>query len=219
MKGGCFTMPKKLNSSTLKDEVVSAEEIIHSYQSGIGKNALAQRPDGKGEIRVDLSAVSYYKDCSNGAFLNPAIYDYVEDAISLLDRHRQLAIRWHFRSETSPEEMKRVEAIFQVHYAKILRQIRSKLQKELILAILFIFLGFVFLAVHIFYIKANEYSIYGEILDILGWVLIWQAGSLLFLNSIDNESDIRRDLAFLHAEMIEEKEPSKQPEERGDGIQ
>jgi hypothetical protein len=198
MPESCLPMAKN-KKKRLNDQIAEVEEAIAHYQKGVGSHMMKEDDDGNDELTIDVSAIPLYKDCSNGSLLNPTIYEYAEEATSLFRHHKKLTIHWIFAPETSVEEQTKVEMIFKTHYANAYKMLRSKLRQELILAILFVFLGFLFLSFHLPYISANDNSVYGEILDIFGWVLIWEAGSIVFVNSLDNSREVKRDLFFFEA--------------------
>lgn len=192
--------PKQRYSDLIKE----VETTISDYQQGIGSGLMKQNDKGEDELTMDLRTVPLYKDCSNDCLLNPDIYDYAEEAASLFRKHNKLTIRWLFADGISEEEKKKVQTIFRTHYANAFKLLRETLTKELIIAIIFVFTGFLFLSLHWPYVDANSSSIFGEILDIFGWVLIWEAGSILFINSVDNQRELKRDLFFFKAEAVEE---------------
>ena len=194
----CLLMAKNKKQSR-NDQLLEVEEAISKYQKGVGSLIMKHDHDGNDELTVDLTEVPLYKDCSRNCLLNPDIYEYVEEAVSLFHRHKQLTLHWVFAPGVEEEEQAKVQMIFRTHYANAYNDLRHKLRKELILAILFVFIGFLFLSFHLPFIKSNEYSVYGEILDIFGWVLIWEAGSIVFVNSLDNSRELNRDLFFFHA--------------------
>lgn len=202
--GGFLLMKNnKTERAEKRKENAALDQAVVTYRNTVGKNMMREGEKGDDEILLDLRESSLYQECSNKALLNPAIYDYAEEVVSLFDRHYHLTIHWLFAEDISPEEREQVKAIFRTHYANQHRHLKQKLQKEFLLALFFIFIGFLFLSFHLPFIQANGDSIYGEILDIFGWVLIWEAGSILFVNSLDNQADLTRDLFFFHAKFDE----------------
>lgn len=179
------------------------EKAVVNYRSTFGSVAMKEGRQGDDEILIDLRGVPLYRECSSGALLNPEIYDYVQELSSFFSKHNHFTIHWLFADDISPEEREKVKKIFRAHYANQHRSLARRLQKEALLALLFIFVGFLFLSFHLPFIQANGDSIYGEILDIFGWVLIWEAGSILFANSLDNQSELRWDLLLFNADFDE----------------
>jgi drug/metabolite transporter (DMT)-like permease len=78
-----------------------------------------------------------------------------------------------------------------VHYALKYKELRKKMDKQLILSILFIFIGVLILTIHSIYVSLNSTSIYGEVFDIMAWVFVWEAVQTLFVDSLDNRRDLR----------------------------
>lgn len=175
-------------------------KAIKTYREKVSSSMMIEDEDGNDELTIDLRETPLFHPCSNGCLLNPEIYSYAEEATSLFQAHKTFKIHWLFAAETSVEDQQKVQGIFRTHYANLYQGLEKKLTKEFILAILFIFVGFLFLSFHIPFADANASSIYAEILDIFGWVLIWEAGSILFVNSIDNTSELKRDLFFFNAD-------------------
>ena len=104
-----------------------------------------------------------------------------------------------------------VMTIFKAHYANAYIDLRIRLQKERILAALFLFIGFIFLGIHITFAAIKENSIYAEILDILGWVLVWEAGSVVFVNSIDDAAESHKLTLLFQAKTDEVSEAQSAP--------
>lgn len=65
------------------------------------------------------------------------------------------------------------------------------MDKQLILSILFIFIGFLILTGYTIYKSMNESSVFSEMFDIMAWVFVWEAVQTLFVDSLDNRKEIR----------------------------
>jgi hypothetical protein len=188
--------------------MAALNDVIVDYQNKILPSAFEEK-NGKLILNVDLTSVPFYEDCSGGTLLNGAIYSFVEDiAFSLADGNA-LSLRFRFPEGTSEEEKKKIAAIFKAHYAIRYKNLREKLNKEMILAIIFVFVGFLLITFHLPYVSANSNSVYGEMLDIFGWVFTWEAVEILCVNAMDNQDELRRYRALYSASLAEEDTPEK----------
>jgi hypothetical protein len=182
------------------------DKTISYYRDTILPASFKEK-EGSLELLVDLSQSDLYEECSNKTLLNSAIYSFVEDvAFSLAEGHR-LSLRFRFPKGLADEEKKRVESIFRAHYAIRYRSLRDRLTKEMILAITFVFIGFVLITLHLPYVNADSNSVYGEMLDIFGWVFTWEAVEILCVNSLENQAELHRSQLLYTAEIAEEEGP------------
>jgi hypothetical protein len=186
-----------------KSALEQLDKTITYYRDTI-LPASFQEKEGSLELLVDLSQSDLYEECSNGTLLNSAIYSFVEDvAFSLAEGHH-LSLRFRFPSGLKDEEKKKIESIFRAHYAIRYKSLRDRLTKEMILAITFVFIGFVLITVHLPYVNADSNSVYGEMLDIFGWVFAWEAVEILCVNSLDNQAELHRSQLLYSADIAEE---------------
>ncbi|OPZ34702.1 MAG: hypothetical protein BWY98_00975 [Tenericutes bacterium ADurb.BinA155] len=184
--------------------IAKIDDVISAYKKEIAYETIQDDEEKGSTIHLDLTSIDIYDPLSKGSRLNPEIYDYVEDTINLGEHHNHLNITFTFPEKMSQQEKDKIFRIFNAHYAVAYRDSRARLTKQMILAILFVFMGFFFISIHWLYSKDNAYSVYGEILDIFGWVLIWEAGSSLFVNSLDEQKERARYLAFYLAPLKEQ---------------
>lgn len=188
-------MTKNDDKKIRDNAIANIDSVLNQYQSNCGSLAFKEE-DGHVSLTVDLKAVSLYKDCSNSALLNEDIYDFAEDISRYFDKPKDLTLNFLFADGTSLEDQERVKTIFKAHYASQYKALKEKLQKQLILALGFVFIGFILLTIHLAYTAYNSDSVYGEIIDIFAWVLIWEAAETLFVNSLDNQTDLKKYLLF-----------------------
>jgi hypothetical protein len=187
-----------------KKALSSLDGVIADYQKNILSSAFKIKDSGL-ELTVDLRTVPLYEDCSGGTLLNNAIYSFVEDAAFALGEGQALSLRFLFPEGMEEEEKKRVAAIFRAHYAIRYKNLKDRLAKEMILAITFVFIGFLLITIHLPYVSADSNSVYGEMLDIFGWVFAWEAVEILCVNSLDNQNELRS-FQLLYTAAIEEDE-------------
>jgi hypothetical protein len=185
-----------------KKAIASLDQVIADYQETILPASFQAKGDHL-ELTVDLRTMPFFEDCSNDTLLNSAIYSFVEDVAFSLAGGHELLIRFHFPEGTSEEEKKKVAAIFRAHYAIYYKNLREKVTKEMILAITFVFLGFLLITFHLPYVSANDQSVYGEMLDIFGWVFTWEAVEILCVNSLDRQEELHQ-YQLLYTAAIEE---------------
>jgi hypothetical protein len=142
-------------------------------------------------ITIDLSNQTIYKEYSNSSLLNNDIYDFVEDIYTLFNRKSGLEVQFVFPKDMKKEEQENIKTIFQTHYAIQYKNLKIKMDKQLILSILFIFIGFLILTGYTIYKSMNESSVFSEMFDIMAWVFVWEAVQTLFVDSLDNRKEIR----------------------------
>jgi hypothetical protein len=185
-----------------KKAISSLDQAIAEYQNTVLPASFVAKGDHL-ELSVDLRTMSIYEDCSNETLLNSAIYSFIEDVAFSLAGGHELLVRFTFPEGTSEEEKKKVAAIFRAHYAIYYKNLRDKVTKEMILAITFVFIGFLFITFHLPYVNANGQSVYGEMLDIFGWVFTWESVEILCVNSLDRQQELHQ-YQLLYTAAIEE---------------
>lgn len=183
--------------------VNSLDETIALYRKEVLKDTF-EKKDGRLILTVDLTSVPFYEDCSKNTLLNSAIYSYVEDVAFALADGEELSLRFLFPEGTPEEEKTKVEKIFHAHYAIRYRDMREKITKTMIIAISFVFIGFLLMTLHLLYTAANSDSVYGEMLDVFGWVFAWEAIEMLCVNSFDTGVDLRHCRSLYMAPAVNE---------------
>jgi hypothetical protein len=201
---------RKKNKTSKVNSLTAAEAVLDAYKTTLGAAILSESDDAC-ELRIDLRETSIYRDCSSKTILNPDIYDFVDDVLDLFDHRKNLTVSFHFPEGMLAEEKAKIMTIFKAHYANAYIDLRIRLQKERILAALFLFIGFIFLGIHITFAAIKANSIYAEILDILGWVLVWEAGSVVFVNSIDDAAESHKLTLLFQAKTDEVSEAQSAP--------
>lgn len=186
--------------------IASIDEVIARYQQTILSPACHEE-NGHLVLAVDLTSGNAYEDCSNQTLLSSSIYSYVEDVAFALGAGREVTLRFAFPDGTSEEEKAKIIAIFKAHYAICYRNLRERLTKQMIMAISFVFIGFLLITGHLAYVASNSSSVYGEMLDIFGWVFAWEAIEILCVSSLDNQEELQRTRLLYTAK--EEEAPKK----------
>jgi hypothetical protein len=171
-------------------ELSKVDSLIDSYRKNNTYKAFATKNDIS-TIEIDLNDNEIYKEYSSHNLLNNSIYDYVEDTYVLFNRKNGLEVKFKFPNKMKDDEKERIKELFRVHYALKYKELRKKMDKQLILSILFIFIGVLILTIHSIYVSLNSTSIYGEVFDIMAWVFVWEAVQTLFVDSLDNRRDLR----------------------------
>lgn len=193
---------KKERRVASNGEVENLEATISAYQ----KTYLApcfKTQDNRLVLTVDLQGIDLYEPCSSATLLNGSIYSFVEDIAFLLAEGEELSLHFLYKEGTSEEEKKKIQTLFKAHYAILYKNVRDRLSKEMILAIIFVFIGFLLIAFHLPYVNANSNSVYGEMLDIFGWVFTWEAVEILAVNSLANSSEVRKYKALYSAQVAD----------------
>jgi len=204
--GGCSNATSEKQRRIRKERneaIAKIDDVISAYKKEVAFETIQDDEERGSTIHLDLTSIDIYDPISKDCRLNPDIYDYVEDTINLGEHHNHLNITFTFPKGMEKKEKDKIMQIFKAHYAVAYRDSRARLTKQMILAILFIFMGFVFISLHWLYSGPDSASVYGEIIDIFGWVLIWEAGSSLFVNSLDEQKERARYLAFYLAPLQE----------------
>ena len=185
--------------------IASVDACLNHYQETV-VSKIAHEEKGQAAIRLDLTSMPIYKEGSYKTVLNHHVYDYVEDMYSYLDTKKDVSIAIEYPETFSDSDKAVWQEIFRAHYANEYQSIRSTMKKKMILSILFVFIGIVLIALHwIYTTDQNPNSVLGEVVDITGWVFVWEAGSSIFTNIIENQHDLRRCLTLYKAAMNEAK--------------
>jgi hypothetical protein len=183
----------------------SMDATLNDYQEQVVSKA-AVEANGVTSINLDLTSMPIYKEGSYKTVLNHHVYDYVEDVLSYMEAKKDVNLEVEYPSSFSSEEKTTFQKIFKAHYANEYQSIRATMKKKMILSILFVFIGIVLISLHwLFTTDDNPKSVLGEVLDICGWVFVWEAGSSIFTNIIENQHDLRRCLTLYMAALHERK--------------
>ncbi|MCI2068149.1 MAG: hypothetical protein LKJ88_01040 [Bacilli bacterium] len=170
-------------------EFAKIDSLISTYKKGIAAHTFKENEELT-VITVDLSKIDIYKDCSSETLLNDAIYEFAEDMFSSYSDAEKVSFSFVFPEGMKDEEKQKIKDIFHIHYGSKYKAAKIRLRKQMILSLIFVFIGFILLSLHLIYTTYNADSIYGEIIEIFAWVFIWEAAEALFVNSIDNRSDL-----------------------------
>jgi hypothetical protein len=205
-----YSIPKAAVSKDAKETKQEAldhvDDVIADYQKGILSSAFEEK-DGHLILTVDLRNGPLYEGFSGNTLLDGAIYAFVEDVTFALSNGQELALCFLFPEGMSEDEKAKVKKIFKAHYALAYKNLRDKLTKEMVLAITFIFIGFLLITLHLPYVNANGDSVYGEMLDIFGWVFAWEAIEILCVNAFDNQTELERYRSLYLAKTVDGKKP------------
>jgi hypothetical protein len=185
--------------------IASMDSCLEHYQEDV-VSKIAHEEQTKAGIRLDLTSMPIYKEGSYKTVLNHHVYDYVEDIYSYLDTKKDISIDVEYPETFTDADKATFQDIFRAHYANEYQSIRSTMKKKMIMSILFVFIGIVLISLHWLYTTdSNPNSVLGEVVDICGWVFVWEAGSSVFTNIIENQHDLRRCLTLYKSAMNEVK--------------
>jgi hypothetical protein len=179
---------EKKNNQRAKLEKIDSD--LAFFQNEIAKDAIKDE-NGLSTISVDLKEVPLYQEGSSQVFLNQAIFDFVENAYSFLDKNDDFDINFKFAEGVGEEEQAKFKKLFAIHYARKYKDASESFRKRSVIAALFLFIGFILLSIHLYYVSFNSSSVYGEMIDILSWVLVWEAGEFIFLGSFESRAELR----------------------------
>lgn len=194
---------RKAQKEESQKAVASLDEVIASYRKNVLSSTF-EKKDGRVVLTVDLTSAPLYEDCSKETLLNSSVYSYVEDVAFALAEGEALSLRFLYPEGTNEETKAKVETIFKAHYAICYKNCRDKLTKTMIIAITFVFIGFLLMTLHLPYVSSNPNSIYGEMLDIFGWVFTWEAVEMVCVSSFDNQKELRDYKSLYTAEVVKE---------------
>jgi hypothetical protein len=180
---------KKADKKEREEQFVQIPALISAYKKDFASHVLTEK-DGVSQIVLDLSKIDIYKECSSETLLNEAVYEFAEDMYSSYGEEDKVSFVFLFPEGMKEEERQKIKDIFHVHYASKVKAAQIRLRKQMIMALIFVFVGFILLSIHLIYTAYNSNSIYGEIIEIFAWVFIWEAAESLFVNAVDNRSDL-----------------------------
>lgn len=151
----------------------------------------------------DSSLLSEYWSDSPG--LNPDAADFLDNEIRAYPTRRLKGLQVVIHTEDASEIEKELypEAIHH-YYSNRLCDNRIRLRRNSLSSLVMFVAGAAVLVVMAFLTKDGLDSVSVEILDIIGWVFVWQATSVFFLDRHDIRQENRRCKALSKAPVLVE---------------
>ena len=155
----------------------------------------------------------YSPFCYNFNLLNDDIYNYLETFESIHIAPNQLIIEVHVDEQFSLEESNNFKEALHNRYEKELLAKSIAIKKKMISSLILLGLGVLVLALMIILdytiFRNSEHGIWLEVIDIIAWVLIWEAVDLALFGKAMDQRRIERCKKFQNAEILFIKEDEK----------
>jgi hypothetical protein len=187
------------------DQLKKIDSYIEEYRADRELGSYAEK-DGEGCIFIDLTEDPIYKEYSGKALLNNDIYDFIEDAYSMAGNKSGLTLSFRFPSDMTSAEKDKILKLYRTHYAVRFKALRSKMKKQRIVSMILLFIGVVILATDIAIKVNNNNTILTEVIDIMAWVFIWQAGDIFFFGNFDDTKLANEYLRLFTAKLQEDEQ-------------
>jgi len=154
--------------------------------------------DGKANIHVNVVALYNPLSMGNLRQLNSAIFDYIEESSNLLPPKVPLRVILH---GVPKQERRAIPALFTMHYHFVaqdkLWDQRSNMNKMLFMTVI----GLLFISAYLFLGSHQGDNLLLEILNIIGWVCLWEAVECFLLEQLALVKALMETAQFLTMEI------------------
>lgn len=172
----------------------------------------------KQEIKTQMSQRKYERDAENRVIVNMTVKDdadflsvfsenstpvissevagFIEEATHSILPKQQLTLRIHSSCIDNQEKDLYKEAIKE-HYLERYILNKRELKRNAAIALLLTFVGIMILAVSIFLGDQIDSAVWGEVIDIVAWVLLWEAVDIIAFKNRELRVKRRRYLSYL----------------------
>jgi len=152
--------------------------------------------DKDGNIIVDLSIrndVDFLSPYSlNGLpTISHEIGDFIESSTKTFPPKQKLTLRFHGMNVNNKEKETYKKAIKDYYQDKYLHM-QQKIKKNNLFSLLFFIIGTLVIALAL----TIDFKVWSEVIDILAWVLLWEAMDIFLFRNLENRHDKNRYLKF-----------------------
>lgn len=143
------------------------------------------------------------------SILHPDLANYVEGHNSVIPLYEKICLNFVL-DEYSKENVSYIESSWKHYYKQIIQISLMKLKKNNLYSFVMFFVGLIVFAIAIVFKTLNLNLIFLETIDIMGWVFIWEAIDLFFIQRYLIRNEITKKYRLLSCplkfiESIEEK--------------
>ena len=154
-----------------------------------------------GKVNINVQVDELYDPMSMGKFrqLNSSIFDYIDEAASLIPSIVPLRVILHGVEE---EDREGVPDMFKLHYQlaaqeKLWDQRVNRTKMVYMTAI-----GLVFILLFLFFGMRQEDNLFLEILSIIGSFALWEAANCFMVKRVEINRELEKAAQFLTAEIV-----------------
>ena len=188
---------------------MSKKEVIEKVKKEINEYVSDQsfsnylEDDTSSTIVINLSEGNIFDEYSGESLLCEDIYKYTENTFKLVDKRREVNIKFDFSKEYSKETIDKVKKAFKTHYAVELLQSRKQLFRTRLISIILLLVGVIFLVVYGLLSLFNADFIFQNVMEIVSWVFIWEATNQFFFQNMSNKRTMLKNLILFNAKIID----------------
>jgi hypothetical protein len=184
----------------LKSTLDLIDQAVEDYKNDEKLGNFTEK-DGVSTIYIDLTKDAVYKEYSGESMLSNDFYDFIEDTYDYMKKANFLVIDFKFPETMSQAEKDKIIKLYHAHYAINYKKARADIRRDRMLSIILFAIGFIFIAIDIAVKVNHPDSVWTEIIDIIGWVFVWQAGDLLFFTTLENQQKCAEYLRLFTAQI------------------
>lgn len=153
-----------------------------------------------GIIKLDLRGETIYKPYSNKSLLSTDIYDFINESYDILKQlDKPIKLQIEFDEDMSIEEKNNIINLVRIHYAIATMETKNTIKRTRVLSEILLFVGALFLSLYILFEHFSFNYILCEIINIFGWVFIWEACHNMFLTNSSNRIELVKNIKLYDA--------------------
>lgn len=153
-----------------------------------------------GIIKLDLKNETIYKPYSNKTLLSNEIYDFIDESYDILRQlDKPIKFQIEFDEAMDDNEKNKILNLIRIHYAVATMETKNKIKRTRILSEILLLIGAIFLSLYIIFEHFNLNYILCEIINIFGWVFIWEACHNFFLTNSANRLELVKNIKLYDA--------------------
>ncbi|KGP73105.1 hypothetical protein [Pontibacillus yanchengensis] len=139
--------------------------------------------------------------------LDSSLRSFIEDCSRDIDTSEKIALRFNVSKETQDKELEEkitdsIRNFFEYHYFVTSKQVHKRRKKSL----WFILISTLFTLLSFYFQNATESGLFEhfllESLTVGGWIFMWEAFSILFIQSSDDRKKKREYKRLIHAPLL-----------------
>ncbi len=158
------------------------------------------------EINVELTIIDKTQFlspfCGKKKIISSEVASYLENILNYYHPKFNLTLNILTKELTSKEEEQYKSAIINYYENNIIR-IKRDLLRNLIISLIMLLIGAFFITIMLI---INNHPIWSTILEIIGWVFVWEAVDIFFFKRHELNRELRKSIQIKNAKIIFQKE-------------
>lgn len=140
--------------------------------------------------------------CGNNVVISHEVSDYLDNAIKVIPSSYNIKVLINTDDELHFDIYERA---IKNYYSNNLKQDLRDLAKNKLISALILLIGIIVISVLIFLKLKNLGELFSTILEIIGWVFIWQATDMFFFERNKIKRNIRKSTMFINSRVEKRK--------------